>query len=138
MNRAYRFVLLLYPRGVRDQFADEMTGVFEQASRDARSRGWAWYFRFSFGEFAGLIGGAASAWSERRVAPPAPATASTAVSAGLPPEIVAAQERVQASIAGMIHAIANHQFERARVLSDEERRARAKLRAVREKYGITD
>lgn len=136
MKRAYRFALLLYPRAVRDQFGEEMTGVFEQASRDARSHGWAWYFRFNFGEFAGLIGGAASAWFERRLAPAAPGTA--LASNELPSELVVAQRQVQATIAGMVHAIANHQFERARVLSYEERKAREHLRVLREKYGVTE
>src|SRR5580704_1102179 len=32
MRRAYRFCLLLYPRGHRDQFAEEMLDVFDEAS----------------------------------------------------------------------------------------------------------
>lgn len=136
MKQAYKFMLLLYPRGVRDQFADEMTGVFEQANREAQSHGWAWYLRFNLGEFRGLIGGAATAWFERRVAPHAPMP--PAPSSGLPQELVAAQQRIEAHIAGMVHAIANHQFERARMLSDEERKARENLRRLREKYGLTE
>jgi hypothetical protein len=37
----------------------------------------------------------------------------------------------------MVHAIANHQFEKARVHSDQERLARENLRLLREKYGIS-
>jgi hypothetical protein len=48
---------------------------------------------------------------------------------------VEAQERVDANIAAMVHAIANHQFERARQLSNQEREARENLRLMREKYG---
>jgi hypothetical protein len=38
----------------------------------------------------------------------------------------------------MVHAIGNHQFERARALSDQERIARQNLRVVRDRYGIDD
>jgi hypothetical protein len=53
----------------------------------------------------------------------------------MPQELVEAQERVDANIAAMVHAIANHQFERARQLSNQEREARENLRLMREKYG---
>jgi hypothetical protein len=46
-----------------------------------------------------------------------------------------AQQRVDANIAAMVHAIANHQFERARALSNQEREARERLRMLRQKYG---
>ena len=35
----------------------------------------------------------------------------------------------------MVHAIANHQFEKARTLANQEREARENLRVLREKYG---
>ena len=66
MKRAYKFILLLYPRGYRDQFAEEMTGVFEEASEESRAQGWAWHVRFAFAEIAGLIGGAAARGSPGR------------------------------------------------------------------------
>jgi hypothetical protein len=50
--------------------------------------------------------------------------------------LVDAQQRVDANIAAMVHAIANHQFERARVHSDQERYARENLCLLREKYGV--
>jgi hypothetical protein len=130
MKRAYRFFLLLYPRDFRDRFADEMAGIFEEACRDRYDRGWAWQVRFTFAEMTGLIAGAAGAWFDRRPDSEDPA-AST-----LPPELMEAQRRVDLNIAGMVHAIANHQFEKARVHSDEERQARENLRVLREKYGI--
>ncbi len=130
MKRAYRFCLLLYPRRYRDRFADEMAGVFEEACGDGRSRGWVWYVRFAFDEVAGLIGGAAGVWLDRRSEPESPA-ASTA-----PNELMEAQKRIDVSIAGMVHAIAHHQFEKARFLSNQEREARENLRRLREKYGI--
>jgi ATP-dependent Clp protease ATP-binding subunit ClpC len=37
----------------------------------------------------------------------------------------------------MEHAIANHQFEKARFYSEEERKARENLRLLQQKYQIT-
>ncbi len=130
MKRTYKFLLLLYPRGHRDRFAEEMTGVFEEASSESRAAGWTWYVRFSFTEMAGLVGGATEAWLAPKPTPQAPATHSSY----LPQELLQAQQRVEANVAAMVHAIANHQFERARALSNQEREARENLRILREKY----
>jgi hypothetical protein len=136
MRRAYQFMLLLYPRGHRDQFAEEMAGVFEEARNERLYQGWAWYARFAFSEMAGLIGGAASAWFDQRRSP----EASIASGSGdtLPHDLLEAQQRIDLNIARMVHAIANHQFEKARVYSNEERRARENLRLLRQKYGLTN
>jgi hypothetical protein len=130
MKRAYKFLLLLYPRGHRDRFADEMLSVFEEASAERAGHASGWYVRFAFAEIAGLLAGAAEAWLERRPEQEAPAVGA------LPDELAEAQRRVDASIAGMVHAIANHQFESARLHSDRERQARETLRLLREKYRI--
>jgi hypothetical protein len=130
MKRAYRLFLLLYPPGHRDQFASEMIGVFEEACSERRNQGWAWQVRFAFTEVSGLIGGAAGAWLYRR-------SESEILAAATPPdELAEAQRRIDLNIAGMVHAIANHQFEKARVLSNREREARENLRALKEKYGL--
>jgi hypothetical protein len=134
MRRAYRFCLLLYPRQHRDQFAEEMLSVFDEASAERREHRWTWYLRFAFAEVTGLVAGAAEAWFAAKPA----AEVRTAPCSNLPQELVEAQQRVDANIAGMVHAIANHQFERARNHSDAERRARESLRVLREKYGILD
>jgi hypothetical protein len=134
MKRTYRFLLLLYPRGYRDQFAEEMTSVFEEARNERHYQGWAWYVRFSFAEITGLIAGAAGCWSGKRPAPEA-AIANGSEST-LPQELVEAQLRVDRNIAGMVHAIANHQYERARIHSDEERQARENLRLLQKKHGL--
>lgn len=136
MKHAYKFLLLLYPRGYRDEFAEEMTGVFEQLCSDHRAQGWTCCVRFAFGEVAGLIAGAAGARLAAKPSCEAPVAAAS--SGGLPREVIEAQQRIDMTIAGMVQAIANHQFERARILSDEERQARTNLRMLREKYGITD
>jgi len=127
MKRAYRFLLLLYPREHRDRFAGEMIRVFEEASGERRARGRAWFVRFAFAEIHGLIAGAADAWFDRGDAPSAPEQV-------LPGDLAEAQRLVDMNIAGMVHAIANHQFEKARVFSYQERQAREKLRMLRQKY----
>ena len=66
MKQAYKFLLLLYPREHRDQFAEEMTRVFEEARNERHYHGWAWYIRFTLSEMSGLIAGAAGAWLERQ------------------------------------------------------------------------
>jgi hypothetical protein len=131
MRRAYEFILLLYPRGHRDQFAEEMTGVFEEALAERRSQGWSWFVRFAFAEVSGLIGAAPGAWFHRNTVPGA-----TPSDSGLPQDVFEAQQRVNWNIARMVHAIANHQFETARVHSDQERVARENLRVLRQKYGM--
>ena len=133
MRQAYRFFLLLYPREHRERFVDEMTRVFEELSAEHREQGMVWYVRFAFGEMAGLIAGAAGAWTDRKPLQPLPAANSL-----LPPEVFEAQQLVERNVAAMVQAIAGHQFQRARALSDEERQARRRLLLLREKYGITN
>ena len=135
MKRAYQFMLLLYPRGHRDRFAEEMAGVFEEARNERHYQGWVWYVRFAVSEMTGLIGGAAEAWVHRQPSPE-PLEADPPA-CELPQELAEAQQRVDRNVAAMVQAIANHQFERARVLSGEERRARDTLQLVRQKYGVT-
>ncbi len=134
MKRAFRFGLLLYPRGHRDRFAEEMLSVFEESTTERRAQGRTWYVRFSFAELTGLIAGAAGAWLDRKDRPPIAAASAS----GAPPELIEAQRRVDWNVAGMVHAIANHQFEKARAHSDQERQARENLRQLRTKYGITE
>jgi hypothetical protein len=122
----------LYPRQHRDRFADEMLGVFDEASADRRGHRWTWYVRFAFSEVAGLVAGAAEAWLTAKPLTEVP----TAPCSSLPQELIEAQQRLDANIAGMVHAIANHQFERARLHSDAERQARKALRILHEKYGM--
>ena len=73
---------------------------------------------------------------------PGPGSASGAnrrsVPSGCPPEIVEAQRRVDASIAGIVHAIAHHEFQKARFYSIAERKLRENLRRLKELHGISD
>lgn len=56
----------------------------------------------------------------------------------LPPEIADVQKRIKFVVHRMETAIANHEFEKARFYSDEERKERETLRQLREKYNLDD
>jgi ATP-dependent Clp protease ATP-binding subunit ClpC len=56
----------------------------------------------------------------------------------LPDEITEIQKRIKFIVHRMENAIANHEFEKARFYSDEERKERENLRALRDKYHLDD
>ena len=56
----------------------------------------------------------------------------------LPPEISEIQKRIKFIVHRMESAIANHEFEKARFYSDEERKERENLRQMREKYNLDE
>jgi ATP-dependent Clp protease ATP-binding subunit ClpC len=56
----------------------------------------------------------------------------------LPEEITDVQKRIKFIVHRMENAIANHEFEKARFYSDEERKERENLRALREKYHLDE
>jgi len=56
----------------------------------------------------------------------------------LPDEITEVQKRIKFIVHRMDSAIANHEFEKARFYSDEERKERDNLRALRDKYHLDD
>jgi ATP-dependent Clp protease ATP-binding subunit ClpC len=56
----------------------------------------------------------------------------------LPEEITEVQKRIKFIVHRMDSAIANHEFEKARFYSDEERKERENLRTLREKYHLDD
>src|SRR5579875_1240456 len=58
--------------------------------------------------------------------------------ATVPEEMVDAQKRIKFVVHRMEAAIANHEFEKARFYSDEERKERENLRLLREKYNIDE
>lgn len=136
MKRAYQLFLLLYPKEHRARFAEEMTGVFEEARNQRRYQGRASYVRFFLAEVIGLVAGAVGAWFGRK--PAFETSAASSAQNSLPPELIETQQMVEANVAAMLQAIANHQFVQARFHSDKERQAREHLRVLREKHGITD
>src|ERR1700756_1549053 len=56
----------------------------------------------------------------------------------LPSEVADIQKRIKFIVHRMENAIANHEFEKARFYSDEERKERENLRILREKYNLDD
>jgi ATP-dependent Clp protease ATP-binding subunit ClpC len=56
----------------------------------------------------------------------------------LPEEVTEAQKRIRFIVHRMDSAIANHEFEKARFYSDEEKKERENLRALRERHKIDD
>ncbi len=56
----------------------------------------------------------------------------------LPEEMIDMQKRIKFVVHRMENAIANHEFEKARFYSDEERKERENLRLLREKYNIDE
>ena len=56
----------------------------------------------------------------------------------LPQEIVDVKKRIKFIVHRMDHWVANHDFEKARFYSDEERKERENLRLLREKYNIDE
>src|SRR5271170_7025082 len=56
----------------------------------------------------------------------------------LPGEVSDIQKRIKFIVHRMENAIANHEFEKARFYSDEERKERENLRILREKYNLDD
>ncbi len=56
----------------------------------------------------------------------------------LPEEITEVQKRIKFIVHRMENAIANHEFEKARFYSDEERKERENLRVMREKFHLDE
>jgi ATP-dependent Clp protease ATP-binding subunit ClpC len=56
----------------------------------------------------------------------------------LPDEITEVQKRIKFIVHRMENAIANHEFEKARFYSDEERKERENMRQLRGKYNLDD
>jgi hypothetical protein len=135
MTRAYKLLLHLYPRRFRATFGEEMTRVFEESAKERRGQGPLAYSGFILRELMGLVTGAAGAWLGGRPIRPLEMASETSE---LPADLAEAQRCVDASIEGMVHAIAHHQFEKARFYSLAERKARENQRRLKERYGISD
>ncbi|MBZ5561264.1 MAG: hypothetical protein LAP13_02470 [Acidobacteriia bacterium] len=58
--------------------------------------------------------------------------------AHLPEEVIDCQKRIKSAVNRMENAIANHEFEKMRFYSDEERKERENLRLLREKYHLDE
>jgi hypothetical protein len=141
MRRAYDTLLRLYPPEHRASFAAEMLAVFEEAAGEHYAYGRLARIRFAVAELIGLVIGAGVEWVEKILRPASyikTGCTRAQPQSTLPQEVMEAQARVNLSVNRMVHAIANHQFEKVRFYSSEEYKARENLRVLREKYNISE
>lgn len=146
MKRAFATLVRLYPRDYRVAFGAEMLSVFEQAVEQRRAQGRIAFLQFAIKELIGLAVAIGAEWiwnwSHSDTYVRAGSLANTNDQTGdmaesaIPRELVEAQKRIDLIISRMVHSIANHQFDKARRYSVQEREAREDLRVLREKYGL--
>jgi hypothetical protein len=131
MRRIYAALLNLYPRDYVASFGSEMLSTVELLAEEHRRRGRAAFIRFAMAELTGLMVGAAVEWMARLRTDKPVAVAYAGRSGGsVPDEVLESQRRIAFLISGMEHAIAHHDFPRARDYSYRERQEREKLRLL--------
>lgn len=140
MHPAYRAILQLYPAEHRVIFAPEMMQTFEQAAADWRKRGSAAYLCFAACELTGLLRGLFREWISKWTAPDSYISSRCLLGqeSNLPTEVVEIEKRIQRLIGCMEFAIANHDFPKARLYSDEERIVREQLHRVMSEYKLNE
>jgi len=139
--KAYQALLRLYPRDHRNLFSSEMLRIFERACEERSSRGRPPYVTFVLREFCGLALGAFAEWAGELSTDPsrrAHRLPGLHACAEAPSEITDAQRRIDFCISRMEQAIATHDFQGARFYSNEDLKARERLRQLRAKYGIAE
>jgi hypothetical protein len=87
--------------------------------------------RFSLFEVMGLLTGAVAEWVARITSTPLSPTPARPLD-----EVSGAQRQIDFILRSMDYAIANHQFTKARFLSEAERRAREELRRARQEHTL--
>jgi hypothetical protein len=119
MKGVWNTLLRWYPRAHRESFGTEMEAVFDQAAEEHRTRGWLSFAGFLIAEVLGLLKGIGCAWiAESRRGP---------ISVGMPDEAASTQTLIAANLRRMEHAIATHQFEKARFYSHYDLQLRERL-----------
>jgi hypothetical protein len=102
-----------------------MKAVFAQSAREHRNLGWDALAGFLIGEAVGLIKGSGMQWLYTLSrSDDHPDDLATAIDSSVPAEIVQAQQRIRYNLREMEHAIAHHQFERARFFSAADQKER--------------
>jgi hypothetical protein len=125
------WLLRLYPARFRAILGAEMLVVCERSAREPGHL---------LRELLGLFRGAGTEWRVKWTSRDYLAVSEAAQTnqAALPDEIQNAEKYLEITLGQMVHAIAHHQFERARRLSNAERNARENLRLLRERYNLLD
>ncbi len=121
MKRIYGFLLNLYPIEFQLQFRDEMTAIFDRSA--AERHGQLGYMLFVARELLSLLAGAFKERHSSQTAPPE--------GLSMPTNITDISRQVQLTSRLVIHAIANHDFARARRYDLHERKLRARLSELR-------
>jgi hypothetical protein len=127
MKRAYKTLLWLYPADYRALFAAEMLHTFEKAAEECRARRPGRFVKFVFAELVGLVTGAAAEWIAKL-------TTDASVRGrclSRQDKVADTEKRIAITIEQMVHAIANHDFPKARFYSDREREKREQLLRLR-------
>jgi hypothetical protein len=123
-------------------FAPEMLALLKEKAFDMGQRTWSAYFYFYVAESLDLLKGAAGEWiaklTNKSYATNQRLLAGTDGEASLPAEVRRARKHIKLILACMEHAIANHQFEKARFYSYAEHRARKRLQKLQEKHNIAE
>lgn len=132
--RIYSVLLWLYPRAYREKFGEEMRGVFAARVRELRAEGRTAMVAFVWSEVLGALAGAFGAWRAQIGNPKAGET--LAAEGELPAEVLASERRIQKTLRWMEHAIANHEFTKARFFAYAEQKERETLRKLRDKYNL--
>jgi hypothetical protein len=123
LRKAYSILLRLYPHHFRTQFGGEMIQVFEQAIVEQRKGSRLDLVVFLVREMLGLLAAAAGArlrQGRKEAAEPV-----------FPSDIAGAEKYVVIMSQQVIGAIANHDFPKARLYDQQDRRARALLARLR-------
>lgn len=125
MRRSYELLLHLYPAEYRRVFATEMLAVIEEAAEDHHPTR-------AIIETLALLRGAALEWTAK--------LEQGAHYLSEPPivteldEITKTRVLIQHNLRCMEHAIANHDFPKARFYSEEDRKEREKLTRLLENW----
>jgi hypothetical protein len=136
IKRVYQTLLQLYPADYKALFAAEMLNTFVKADEECRAKGRLRFMRFVFAEMMGLLAGAVTEWAlELSTGRSIRDRLSNPSVGGRQDDIAEAEKRIETMIGNMVHAIANHDFPKARFYSDQERAARDHLWRLQNGHG---
>ncbi len=136
IKRAYQTLLRLYPADYKELFAAEMLATFVKADEECRAKGRLRFMRFVFAELMGLLTGAVTEWAlQLSTGRSVRDRLSNPAVAGRQDDIAETEKRIEILIGNMVHAIANHDFPKARFYSDQERAAREHLWRLQSGHG---
>ncbi len=132
MKHIYLALLRLYPREYRVTFRAEMLSAFEEAAQDRRKDGIGVSIGFVLAEIWGLAVGIAPEWRAKFAQSDGYLAIRnrTEQKTDQPAEVMEIERQIESALKCMEHAIATHQFTKARFYSEAEHRLRAKLRRL--------